>query len=203
MQKAPAGAKQCLRMDALAIRRVVIERRRWHRRAPGPLVAHDDPEPSGFGLSQAGREHRDGGVVGMQRGAGANMPADRLSQRSEQELRLSDPIGQRGAVELDAFAGIDDGLAVQRRVVTILRDQHMRDQAWTRPPALDRQRRHRRLHDRLARPAAQLRPDMLDHLETGRDVFEHLPLVLSDPAERCATAARAGAGWLVGDGLAR
>ena len=125
------------------------------RRTPGPLVAHDDPEPSGFGLPQAGREHRDGGVVGMQRGAGANMPADRCSQRSEQELRLSDPIGQRGAVEFDAFAGIDDGLAVQRRVVTILRDQHMRDQAWTRPPAFDRQRWHRRLHDRLARPAAQ------------------------------------------------
>jgi hypothetical protein len=33
----------------------------------------------------------------MQRGAGANMPSDRLSQGSEQELRLSDPIGQRGA----------------------------------------------------------------------------------------------------------
>ena len=62
MQKAPAGAKQCLRMDAHAIRRVVIERRRWHHRAPGPLVANDNPEPSGFGLSQAGREHRDGGV---------------------------------------------------------------------------------------------------------------------------------------------
>ena len=34
---------------------------------------------------------------------------------TEQELRLADPIGQRGAVELDAFAGIDDGLAMQRR----------------------------------------------------------------------------------------
>src|ERR1700755_2949798 len=44
---------------------------------------------------------------------------------------------------------------------------------------------------------------MLDHLETGRDVFEHLPLILSDPAERCAAAAWAGAGGLVGDGLAR
>ena len=54
MQKAPAGAKQCLRMDAHAIRRVVIERRRWHHRAPGPLVANDNPEPSGFGLSQPG-----------------------------------------------------------------------------------------------------------------------------------------------------
>jgi hypothetical protein len=44
---------------------------------------------------------------------------------------------------------------------------------------------------------------VLDHLETGRHIFEHLPLVLSDPAECCATASRAGAGWFVGDGLAR
>ena len=101
-------------------------------------------QPSGFGLPQAGREHRDGGVVGS--GAGANMPADRFSQGSEQELRLADPIGQRGTVERDAFAGIDDGLAVQRRVVTILRHQHVSDQARTRPSAFDRQRRHRRLH---------------------------------------------------------
>ena len=43
----------------------------------------------------------------------------------------------------------------------------MRNQAWTRPPALDRQRQHWRLHDGLAGPATQLRPDMLDHLETG------------------------------------
>ena len=47
----------------------------------------------------------------MQRGAGTNTAAHHLSQRSEQELRLSDPIGQCGAVELDAFAGLNDGVA--------------------------------------------------------------------------------------------
>src|SRR5271166_4177045 len=71
------------------------------------------------------------------------------------------------------------------------------------PSALDRQRRHRRLHDGLAGPAAQLRPQVADHLEAGRDVFEHFALVLADAAEGRAAAARAGAGRLVDDGLAR
>src|SRR6185503_4564237 len=64
-------------------------------------------------------------------------------------------------------------------------------------------RRHRRLHDGLAGAAAQLRAEMTDHLEAGRDVFEHLALVLADPAEGRAAAARAATGWFVGDGLAR
>ena len=79
----------------------------------------------------------------------------------------------------------------------------MGDQAGPRPAALDRQRRHRLLHDGLARPAAQLRPDMLDDLESGRDILEHLALVLAHPAEHRAAAARADAGRLVGDGLTR
>src|SRR4051794_18220087 len=71
------------------------------------------------------------------------------------------------------------------------------------PSAFDRQRRHRRLHDGLAGPAAQLRAQVADHLEAGRDVFEHFALVLADAAEGGAAATRAGAGWFVDDALAR
>ncbi len=53
-----------------------------------------------------------GPVVGVQHGAGADVPADRLGQRREQELRLANPIGECGAVAFNAFAGVDDGLAV-------------------------------------------------------------------------------------------
>ena len=70
-------------------------------------------------------------------------------------------------------------------------------------PSLDGQRRHRRLHDGLAGAAAQLRPDVLDHLEAGGSVFEHLALILADAAEHGAAAAGTGAGGFVGDGLAR
>src|SRR3954453_6138217 len=61
------------------------------------------------------------------------------------------------------------------------------------PSAFDRQRRHRRLHDGLAGPAAQLRAQVADHLEAGRDIFEHFALVLADAAEGGAAAPRAGA----------
>ena len=61
-----ASAEQRLRMDALAIGQVLVDRRWRHHGTPGPLVTHDDPEPPGLGLAQAGGEHRDGGVVGMQ-----------------------------------------------------------------------------------------------------------------------------------------
>jgi hypothetical protein len=139
----------------------------------------------------------------MQDGTGAGMAADRLGERREQELGLPDPVGECGAVKLNAFAGVDTRLPVQWLVVAELRDHHVSDQARAWPPALDRQRRHGCLHDGLAGTAAQLRADMSDHLEAGRDVFEHLALVRADPAEGGAAAAGAGAGRLVDDGLAR
>ena len=45
------------------------------------------------------------------------MVADRLHQRREQGGRSADPAGQRGAIKIDAFAGIDLRLPVQWNVV--------------------------------------------------------------------------------------
>ena len=88
-------------------------------------------------------------------------------------------------------------------MVAELRHQNLREQAGAGPAAFDRQTGHRRLHDRLASATAQLRADVADHLEAGGHVFQHLALVLADAAEHRAAAARAGAGCLMGDGLAR
>jgi hypothetical protein len=44
---------------------------------------------------------------------------------------------------------------------------------------------------------------MLDHLEAGWDVFEHLALVLPDPAEYATATARAAAEGLMEDSLTR
>ena len=70
---------------------------------------------------------------------GANVAADGLGQGIQQEHRLADPVGQRRAIEFDAFAGIDAGLAVQRCMVAELRHQNLREQARTGPAAFDRQ----------------------------------------------------------------
>ena len=45
------------------------------------------------------------------------MVADGLHQRREQGGRSADPAGQRGAIEIDTFAGIDLRLPVQWNVV--------------------------------------------------------------------------------------
>ena len=66
-----------------------------------------------------------------------------------------------------------------RVTLTELRHEEVRDQAGHGPPALDRQRGHACLHDGLTRLAAQLRAELADYLEAGRDVFEHLALVLA------------------------
>ena len=77
----------------------------------------------------------------------------------------------------------------------------MGEQRRTGTALLDRQRRHRRLDDRLAGPAAHLRAHMHDALEVGGDVFQHLALVGADPAELLAAAGRADAGRFVDDRL--
>ena len=92
---------------------------------------------------------------------------------------------------------------MQRQMIAELRHGDMDEQRRTRTPLLDRQRRHRRLDDGLARPAAHLRPHVHDALEVGGNVFEHLALVRADPAELVAAASRAHARRFVDDRLRR
>ena len=47
----------------------------------------------------------------------------------EQEGGAPDPVGQRRAVEADALAGEDLRLPVQRKVVGVLGDEHLRDES--------------------------------------------------------------------------
>jgi hypothetical protein len=122
------------------------------------------------------------------------MPADGLDQGREQKGHPADPVGHHRAIDLDPGPGIDVALPMQRQMIAVLRHQHMGEQgrAWTAP--FDRQRRHRRLHDRLASATAQLRPDVHHPFEERRHVFQHLALILADPAEHRPAAARAGTG---------
>jgi hypothetical protein len=122
---------------SLAVGRVGEPDGRSIGRTGWPVVANIGPEPPGFGLAGAGRKHRDRGVVGVQLACRENMIAHGLNQRREQFACCADPSGQRGAVEIDAFAGIDLRLTVERCVIGILRHQHMREQSRSCEAAID------------------------------------------------------------------
>jgi hypothetical protein len=75
---------------------------------------------------------------------------------------------------------------------TRMGDQNVGEQAGGRASAADRQRRYRRLGDRLAGAAGEFRPHVADHAERRRPVVQHLGDVFAEFAE-LAAAARAGA----------
>ena len=92
-------------------------------------------------------------TIGEEGLAGQHMAPDGIGQGLQQRRRLADPAGQRRAVEFDALAGEDAGLTVERQVIAILRDQHMREKAGSGSAALDRSWRQRRLVELLAAAA--------------------------------------------------
>ena len=119
---------------ALAIWRVGEPYGRRGPIARRPVIANIGPEPSGLGLAVAGREYRHWCVVGMQLAGSHDMIANRFDQWREQLAGCADPSGQRGAVEVDAFASVDLRLPIERLMIGILRDQHMREQTGPASP---------------------------------------------------------------------
>ena len=104
----------------------------------------------------------------------------------------ADPVGQRRAIEIDALAGVDLGLAIERQVVGIFGDQDLGDRRLGRQAALDQPRRRRRLHDHvLAGPAGVFGPAHDEHPELRRHDVEPLAHVLADPVQRrCGSRGR-------------
>ena len=74
----------------------------------------------------------------MQAGASHDVALQRVDQRAEQRRTLPNPVGQGGALELDARTPVDLRLAVERQVVAELDHQHVRQQAGSRAAAADR-----------------------------------------------------------------
>ena len=116
---------------------------------------------------------------------------------------MPDPVGQGGALDRDAFARQDRRLTVERQPVEVFADHDIGDQARTWPALFDRQIGGGRLHDALAAAAAELGPNMADHLEPGRDLLQDLSDVLAELAEPGAAAARADRTRIMHDLLAR
>src|SRR5258708_33488359 len=94
---------------------------------------------------------------------------------------------------MEALPKKDFGLAIQRQVGGILRNQHMRQQARTGEAAFDRPARRRFLHDASAAGAAQFWPHNLDDFESRRNVLEDLGNIFGQQPQRTAAV---GAGLL-------
>jgi len=101
----------------------------------------------------------------MERGAGAHVTRDPLGQRLQERRHMTDPARHDGAVDLHPAAPVNVGLAMQREMIAIFGDEDVGEQRRPRASLLDRQRRHGRLHDRLAGAAAHLRAHMQHALE--------------------------------------
>ena len=80
-----------------------------------------------------------------------------FAQGFEQSSETADPARHDRTVDLNAAAGVDVGLTIQRQMIAELRHDDMGEQRRARAPLLDRQRRHRRLDDGLAGSVFMLR----------------------------------------------
>jgi hypothetical protein len=78
------------------------------------------PESSGLRSVVPGSKHRNRHIVCVNLLRGENMPAQRIHQRLHQLAGRPTPIGQRGAIQIHAFARIDLRLSIEWVVVAVM-----------------------------------------------------------------------------------
>ena len=116
-------------------------------------------------------------------------------QRTQVPGGMADPVRQRRTIQIDALAGVNLGLPVQRQMIGIFGHQHLGDGGLGRQSALDQPGRSRRLHDAiLARSAGVFGPPGDEHPELRRHHVQPLAPVLADPVQ---LALATGAGLVV------
>jgi hypothetical protein len=106
-------------------------------RPRGSVIPGIGPELPGLGSAPSGIEHWRRRLIGEQLGGCPQMIEQAFVQGAQEPSSPADPVGQGGAVELDALPGVDLRLAVERQMIGILPDDDMRDQPFGRQAALD------------------------------------------------------------------
>jgi hypothetical protein len=154
----PAKLFQMLRrVLAFAIRRVGEPHGGRGGVARRTIIADIGPQASRLGLALARRQHRHRRVVGVQFAGGRHVATHRFHQRFQQPTACAYPVGHRRALQFHTLTRVDLRLPIKRLMITVLRDQHMRQQSRPRQAALDRATWRFRLHDAVALRAVQLR----------------------------------------------
>lgn len=106
----------------------------------------------------------------------------------------ADPIGKREAVEINALAAHDLRLPIERKMIGIFTDQHMRDRSFCRQTCLDQTSRGRSLGDAVGAGAARIfGATGDDDAELRRDHVQPLRHIYTDAMQ----ASAAGAGQAV------
>ncbi len=153
------------------------------RRGPAPWsVIHGmRPELADAGAMSSGVEHWHRRLVAEHARRALDRPQLKLIEAFEPPGGTLHPAGERRAVELDALAGQDLHLPVQRQIPGELRDHHVGHEGRRRHAALNEARQHLRLHHAVgAAAAAVLGTDCPQHAQNRRDHVQHLADVLAD-----------------------
>ncbi len=174
------------RMFALAIRRVSEPHGRCRFVSSRTVIANVCPQTARLCLTVARFEYRDRHIVAMQFLRTQYVTLQCFHQRPHRPARAAHPVSHGRAVEFDAFARVDLRLAVERKMVCILGNQHMRQQPGTGETLVDRAMRRGFLQDARAAGATQFRPHRAYHLEARRNVFEHFRDVFAERTQRTA-----------------
>ena len=166
--------EESFRSGPAAIGRVVVDRIRM------PVVPHIGPDPAHPGARSVPIQHVDRRIVGPDDLRVQNLPLHPCIQRMDQVGTLAHPAAQGLARQLHALTPVDAFLPIQGKMVGVLRDRHLGQQARPRPSLVDRRSRLVGRHHRAPFPTGVLLTGFLDHMKGGRDVLQPLARLLAD-----------------------
>src|ERR1039458_3195555 len=109
----------------LAVRRICKPHSRRGLVASRTVVTNVSPEAAGLGLACSRGKYRQRSIVPMQLLRIEHIAAQNFGHRRQQHCCFTYPAGKNGAIQIDAFAGKDLRLTIQRLVVTKLRSDNV------------------------------------------------------------------------------
>ena len=149
------------------------------------------PELAGPGAAAPRVEHRHRRLVAEHSWRGLDRPQLKLIEALEPPGGTLHPAGERGAVEMDALAGQNLHLPIQRQIPGELRDHHLAHERRRGHPALDQARQHLCLDHAIRAAAGIFGTDRAQDPQDRGDHVQHLVDVLPDLVQ---SALAAGAG---------
>ncbi len=168
------------------------------------------PDIGAVGLARARSELGYRGLIGMQHGLLQQMVFEGLGQRFQAHAAQAHPLRHARAREVHAAAAVNLLLAVQRQVIVVLGQHHLRQQAGGGNAFVNELRWQGCSQHRLAARTGVLAADVPVHEEACGLAVELLADLLPDTAQGVALRAQAGvdlvavfdARQLAGQGLA-